>query len=277
MPLLLSLEPTVATNSPRAEASALAYIIYTSGTTGKPKGVAVEHRSFVNIASDISRRMSVTHQDRFLAITTLAFDISTLEIFMPLMFGATVVLTDQKTLLANNDLPQFIASHSVSLMQDAFFWHQVAQQYAETTLPVRALCGGEAVPHAVARWLSENTERAWNVYGPTETTVWSTADELLHGVDSVTIGRPLANTQCFILDERRRLLPPGVIGEMYISGLGVARGYYGNARQTQASFCRTYVPARRQPGSVASCTRRAIACVVCPTADLNTSADGITR
>ena len=117
MPLLLSLEPTVATNSPKAEASALAYIIYTSGTTGKPKGVAVEHRSFVNIASDISRRMSVTHQDRFLAITTLAFDISTLEIFMPLMFGATVVLTDQKTLLANNDLPQFIASHSVSLMQ----------------------------------------------------------------------------------------------------------------------------------------------------------------
>ncbi|MDI9229680.1 AMP-binding protein, partial [Serratia bockelmannii] len=147
------------------------------------------------------------------------------------------VLTDQKTLLANNDLPHFIASHSVSLMQGTpSFWHQVAQQYAETTLPVRALCGGEAVPHAVARWLSENTERAWNVYGPTETTVWSTADELLPGVDSVTIGRPLANTQCFILDERRRLLPPGVIGEMYISGLGVARGYYGNARQTQASF-----------------------------------------
>ena len=134
--------------------------------------------------------MSVTHQDRFLAITTLAFDISTLEIFMPLMFGATVVLTDQKTLLANNDLPQFIASHSVSLMQGTpSFWHQVAQQYAETTLPVRALCGGEAVPHAVARWLSENTERAWNVYGPTETTVWSTADELLPGVDSVTIAR----------------------------------------------------------------------------------------
>ncbi|HAU4336825.1 TPA: amino acid adenylation domain-containing protein [Serratia marcescens] len=119
----------------QAEASALAYIIYTSGTTGKPKGVAVEHRSFVNIASDISRRMSVTHQDRFLAITTLAFDISTLEIFMPLMFGATVVLTDQKTLLANNDLPQFIASHSVSLMQGTpSFWHQVVQQYAETTL-----------------------------------------------------------------------------------------------------------------------------------------------
>ncbi len=119
----------------QAEALALAYIIYTSGTTGKPKGVAVEHRSFVNIASDISRRMSVTHQDRFLAITTLAFDISTLEIFMPLMFGATVVLTDQKTLLANNDLPQFIASHSVSLMQGTpSFWHQVAQQYAETTL-----------------------------------------------------------------------------------------------------------------------------------------------
>ena len=172
-----------------------------------------------------------------------------------------MVLTDQKTLLANNDLPQFIASHSVSLMQRLLLASGRA-----------AICRDNATRSGIVRWGSgaacggalvvENTERAWNVYGPTETTVWSTADELLPGVDSVTIGRPLANTQCFILDERRRLLPPGVIGEMYISGLGVAREYYGNARQTQA-FCRTYVPARRQPGSVASCTRRAIACVVC--------------
>ena len=142
MPLLLSLEPTVATNSSKAEASALAYIIYTSGTTGKPKGVAVEHRSFVNIASDISRRMSVTHQDRFLAITTLAFDISTLEIFMPLMFGATVVLTDQKTLLANNDLPQFIASHSVSLMQGRLL---LASGRA-------AICRDNATRSGIVRW-----------------------------------------------------------------------------------------------------------------------------
>ncbi len=221
----------------QADVSSLAYIIYTSGTTGKPKGVAVEHRSFVNIASDISRRMSLTHYDRFLAITTLAFDISTLEIFMPLMFGATVVLTEQKTLLAKNDLPDFIDRYSISLMQGTpSFWHQVSQQYVDTKLPVRALCGGEALPYVVARWLSENTEHAWNVYGPTETTVWSTAVELLPGIDKVTIGRPLANTQCFVLDEQRRLLPPGVIGEMYISGLGVARGYYGNERQTQASF-----------------------------------------
>ena len=127
---------------PKAEASALAYIIYTSGTTGKPKGVAVEHRSFVNIASDISRRMSVTHQDRFLAITTLAFDISTLEIFMPLMFGATVVLTDQKTLLANNDLPQFIASHSVSLMQGRLL---LASGRA-------AICRDNATRSGIVRW-----------------------------------------------------------------------------------------------------------------------------
>ena len=277
MPLLLSLEPTVATNSSQAEASALAYIIYTSGTTGKPKGVAVEHRSFVNIASDISRRMSVTHQDRFLAITTLAFDISTLEIFMPLMFGATVVLTDQKTLLANNDLPQFIASHSVSLMQGTPSFgirsrsNMPRQRYPFGHCAVGKRCrmrwrvGCQKTPSVRGMCMGQPKRR----FGLPRM-------NCCLGLIASPL-RPLANTQCFILDERRRLLPPGVIGEMYISGLGVARGYYGNARQTQASFCRTYVPARRQPGSVASCTRRAIACVVCPTADLNTSADGITR
>ncbi|TLE10781.1 non-ribosomal peptide synthetase [Vibrio cholerae] len=215
----------------------LAYIIYTSGTTGTPKGVAVRQRNFVNIASDFSQKIGLTEDSRMLALTTLAFDISTLELFMPLMFGAGVVLSDQKKLLDMNILKQSLENNDVSHIQATpSFWRQVVSDFEGQYLDITVLCGGEAVPIDVAQGLAKLTRDAWNVYGPTETTVWSTAYHLAATNQRVYIGKPLANTQCYVLNDVMQPVAPGVIGELYIAGEGVSAGYFNQPELTSGAF-----------------------------------------
>ncbi|WP_152442656.1 non-ribosomal peptide synthetase [Nocardiopsis kunsanensis] len=223
----------------------LAYVIHTSGTTGKPKGVAVEHRNFANIAADIGDCLGIGPKDRMLAVTTIAFDISTLEVFLPLMRGACVVLAAQGDLLDPGRLISLVDEVGVTVMQATpSLWQLVAQRLEGRTLAVRALCGGEALPPRLASTLAEKVDECWNVYGPTETTVWSTRHRVTGPTARVPIGRPVANTRCWILDERGRPLPPGVVGELYIGGSGVARGYLHDDELTASRF----VPDPLAPG-----------------------------
>nr|CCA29202.1 non-ribosomal peptide synthetase [Myxococcus xanthus] len=222
---------------------ALAYVIYTSGTTGKPKGVAVEHQSFVNIATDISARLSFTPGDRILAVTTVAFDISTLELLMPLMRGGSLVVAEQADLLDPSKLLFLIEEVGVSVVQATpSLWQTIVPHLKGRKLAIRALCGGEALPPSLAGQLVASVIECWNVYGPTETTVWSTTFLLDEHESRVLIGRPLANTQCYVLDAEQQPLPPGVPGELYIGGQGLARSYLNAPELTATRFVPNPLP-----------------------------------
>lgn len=215
----------------------LAYVIYTSGTTGIPKGVAIEHRSFSNIAADISKRIELSRTDCLLAVTTVAFDISTLEIHMPLMYGASVVLVEQQDLLEIDSLLSLIERHKITVMQATpSLWQQVVGNLSGKTLPIKALCGGEALPCSLMQSLHKTVDKLWNVYGPTETTVWSTVYAL--GDDDLVplIGKPIANTTCYVLDDDLNPVAPGVYGELFIGGLGLARCYWDAPELTDSLF-----------------------------------------
>ncbi len=221
-------------------ATDFAYVIYTSGTTGQPKGVAIEHRSLINILTSIAKTIEFQATDCVLAVTTIAFDISTLEIFMPLIFGGRIVLADQEDLLNTQKLIALIENNNVTIAQATpSLWQLIAQDLKSHRLNIKVLCGGEALPSSLARDLLHCSNRVWNVYGPTETTVWSTILEINdHTIQDpvVPIGYPIANTQCYILDKKQRLLPRGVIGELFIGGQGVARGYFNSDDLTKQKF-----------------------------------------
>ncbi|MFF4287266.1 amino acid adenylation domain-containing protein [Streptomyces sp. NPDC001633] len=214
----------------------LAYVIYTSGTTGRPKGVAVEHKSYVNIAEDIGRCINFRPGERMLAVTTIAFDISTLEIFMPLLHGGTVVLAGRADLLDVGKLIGLIEQGVAIVQATPSLWHLITQSLDGKRLPVRALCGGEALSPQLAAVLAASVDVCWNVYGPTETTVWSTRHLLTPEAPEPLIGRPVANTRVYVLDEELQPLPPGVAGELYIGGSGLARGYLGAPELTASRF-----------------------------------------
>ncbi|MDQ1015677.1 non-ribosomal peptide synthetase [Streptomyces afghaniensis] len=216
--------------------SDLAYVIYTSGTTGRPKGVAVEHRSFLNIAQDIGRCVGFRRGERMLAVTTVAFDISTLELYMPLLHGGTVVLAGRADLLDVARLVELIEDGVSVVQATPSLWHLITQNLGGRRLPVRALCGGEALPAQLADVLVATVEQCWNVYGPTETTVWSTRRLLTPDDSRPLIGIPVANTRCYVLDEELQPLPPGVVGELCIAGAGLARGYLNSPELTASRF-----------------------------------------
>jgi amino acid adenylation domain-containing protein len=208
--------------------SGAAYAIYTSGSTGRPKGVVVSHQGLTNLLLDMRERLALTNGDRMLALTTVAFDISALELFAPLISGASVVMAESSLLLEPASLQEAVVRSGVTVMQATpTLWREVLENCGNCFSSVRALAGGEALPADVARNLVASSAGAMNVYGPTETTVWSTAEVLGGSFPGpvAAIGRPIADTQVFVMDEGLRLVPPGVAGELYVAGAGVARGY----------------------------------------------------
>ncbi|MEW6737016.1 MAG: amino acid adenylation domain-containing protein, partial [Acidobacteriota bacterium] len=215
----------------------LAYVIYTSGSTGKPKGVQISHHALINIIYSLLKQTNFSQQDELLAITSLSFDIAALELFMPLITGAKVILATSEVTADVAKLLALIVDSAATFMQATpTTWKMLIDAGWQGAKLLKVLCGGEALTAQLAEQLLANSKELWNLYGPTETTIWSTALHIDSLNDVVSIGRPLANTQIYLLDDTLQLVPVGIIGELYIGGSGLARGYLGRPDLTAEKF-----------------------------------------
>ncbi|WP_187299439.1 non-ribosomal peptide synthetase [Nitrospira moscoviensis] len=219
------------------EPSDLAYVLYTSGSTGKPKGVAICHRSLVNFLWSMKSVPGCSSRDRLLAVTTLSFDIAGLELYLPLIVGGTVELVDRRTATDGHALKALLKNSRSTIMQATpATWRMLIDAGWEATPDLTVLCGGEALSRDLADRILERAGSLWNMYGPTETTIWSTVSPVARGDAEITIGRPIANTQLYVLDAALRPVPIGVPGELYIGGEGLALGYHRRPDLTAERF-----------------------------------------
>jgi amino acid adenylation domain-containing protein len=218
--------------------SNLAYVIYTSGSTGKPKGVQLEHRSVVNFLCSMQKEPGLNCSDTLLAVTTLSFDIAGLEIYLPLLTGARLVIANRASTYDGQLLAQLLAKSKASVMQATpATWRLLFESGWKGDRQLKVLVGGEALSADLARELASKCGPVYNMYGPTETTIWSSVYRV-HGHDEklVPIGKPIANTTFHILDSERRPVPVGFEGELYIGGEGLARGYFERPELTRDKF-----------------------------------------
>ncbi|AXC54206.1 non-ribosomal peptide synthetase [Bacillus spizizenii] len=215
-----------------------AYIIYTSGSTGRPKGVVVTQKSLSNFLLSMQEAFSLGEEDRLLAVTTVAFDISVLELYLPLISGAQIVIAKKETIREPQALAQMIENFDITIMQATpTLWHALVTSEPEKLRGLRVLVGGEALPSGLLQALQDLHCSVTNLYGPTETTIWSAAAFLEEGLKGVPpIGKPIWNTQVYVLDNGLQPVPPGVVGELYIAGTGLARGYFHRPDLTAERF-----------------------------------------
>ena len=224
------------TNAHVTPPDATAYLMYTSGSTGKPKAVRVSRRNLTNLLVDMTARTGITQQDVLLAVTTLSFDISLLELFMPLIAGAEIGIADAETAADPLLLSQRLATGRYSMMQTTpTRWQMLLDTGWRKPAALKALTGGEALPPAVLAALTADGDKILNLYGPTETTIWSTAI-WLGSNDPVTLGRPIADTHIWLLDRQGNPVQTGQLGEIAISGAGVSQGYHQRPELTAAQF-----------------------------------------
>lgn len=215
----------------------LAYVIYTSGSTGRPKGVEVEHRNVVAFLESMRREPGLRPDDTLLSLTTLSFDMAVPEVWLPLMVGARLVLASRAQIMRATELLVLMNKVDATFMQGTpVLWRSLVESGWAGKPNLRAVCGGEALPRNLAASLVPRVSELWNLYGPTETTVWSTMEHVTDPEKPISVGRPIANTTVFILDESGHNVGPDAIGELCIGGEGVARGYRGRADLTAESF-----------------------------------------
>jgi amino acid adenylation domain-containing protein len=230
-------QDTTHTKLPETRPENLAYVLYTSGSTGKPKGVAIPHSAVVNFLRSMQREPGFSANDRLLAVTTLSFDIAGLELYLPLVSGGTCVIASREDNYDPARLMERIQQSQCTVMQATpATWRALIEAGWEGSNNLKMLCGGEALPHDLAAALLPRCAELWNMYGPTETTIWSTIQKVTSVDGPVPIGRPIANTQVFILDGHRQLVPTGIVGELYIGGTGLARGYLDRPELTAERF-----------------------------------------
>jgi amino acid adenylation domain-containing protein len=205
----------------------LAYVIYTSGSTGSPKGVEISHRSLMNFLFAMRQQFAVTSADAVLAVTTISFDIAILELLLPLICGGRVVLASREQAADATELISLLDEQRISIMQATpTTWRLMLAAQWTGAAGLKVLCGGEQWSDDLADSLLSRCGSLWNMYGPTETTIWSAARRIQAG-DRVLIGRPIANTQFYVLAPNGDPQPIDMPGELYIGGAGVARGYRG--------------------------------------------------
>lgn len=215
-----------------------AYVIYTSGSTGAPKGVVVEHRSLSNLLDSMAAEPGMRAGDVLLAVTTPSFDIAALEMFLPLWVGGRVAMASTAEATDPYRLAAALDSVGATIMQATpASWQMLVDAGLPGRRNLRALCGGEALPGALAARLSATCAEVWNLYGPTETTIWSMASRVDNtDLDPLPLGRPIAGTRLYVVDSHDRLAPVGVPGELLIAGRGVARGYWRRPELTAQRF-----------------------------------------
>ncbi|BAY65333.1 amino acid adenylation domain-containing protein [Calothrix brevissima NIES-22] len=215
----------------------LAYIIYTSGSTGKPKGVQIPHIALSNFLYSMKQAPGLKSQDKLLAVTTYSFDIAALEIFLPLIVGACLIVASQEVIGDGIQLLAKIKASKATVMQATpATWKLLLASGWDENLQLKILCGGEALSAPLASQLLQRCSSLWNMYGPTETTIWSAASQIKTVNKTVTISSPIANTQLYILDQYNQLVPDGVAGELCIGGAGLARGYFNRPDLTVEKF-----------------------------------------
>jgi amino acid adenylation domain-containing protein/non-ribosomal peptide synthase protein (TIGR01720 family) len=228
------------------ENNQLAYVIYTSGSTGRPKGVQIQHQSVVNFLLSFREKLQITAADTLVAVTTLSFDIAGLELFLPLISGAMLVVADKETTRDGFKLAQLLQESQATVMQATpTTWRLLLTAGWKPNNSFCALCGGEAMPVELAASLLDKVD-LWNVYGPTETTIWSAVKKIKQKEDALSIGREIANTSIYILDNAGNPVPEGIIGELFIGGMGLARGYRQKAALTAERFVPH--PFSKEPG-----------------------------
>jgi amino acid adenylation domain-containing protein/non-ribosomal peptide synthase protein (TIGR01720 family) len=228
----------------------VAYVIYTSGSTGKPKGVQIPHSAVVNFLNSMSKKPGLTSADTLLAVTTLSFDIAGLELYLPLVCGARLLLVSRETTQAGEKLKEILEQKGVTAMQATpATWRLLLAAGWLGDRHLKILCGGEALPRDLASHLLGACGSLWNVYGPTEATIWSTIDQVSSS-GPITIGRPLDNTEIYLLSRRLEPVPVGVPGELLIGGAGLSRGYRGRPDLTAEKFiAHPFAELRKEPGA----------------------------
>ena len=213
-----------------------AYVIYTSGSTGRPKGVVVSHGALMNLLCSMAREPGLEATDRLAAVTTISFDIAGLELYLPLLVGARIELVTGETASDGPALAELLESQGITVLQATPATWRILLEAGWGGAPrLRAFCGGEPLPSDLAESLLGRVSELWNLYGPTETTIWSTAARVERASD-ITIGRPVANTEVYIVGGSGKLQPIGGTGEIWIGGAGVASGYHGRPELTAERF-----------------------------------------
>ncbi|MEO0869968.1 MAG: amino acid adenylation domain-containing protein, partial [Cyanobacteria bacterium J06642_11] len=221
----------------------LAYVIYTSGSTGKPKGVQIPQRALINFLNSMHLTLGMTEEDLLLSVTTLSFDIAALEVFLPLITGARLVLMSRDVAMDGSQLLERLSTSNATFMQATpATWRLLLAAGWQGGQPLKVLCGGEALDNSLAADLVTRGTEVWNLYGPTESTIWSAVYQLesqrkpAATEGTIPIGRPIANTQIYLLDHNLQPVPIGVAGELYLGGDGLARGYLNRPELTQEKF-----------------------------------------
>lgn len=215
----------------------LAYVIYTSGSSGQPKGVEIEHRAVVNCLTAIDRQIAFSAGAIWLAVTTISFDIAALELFLPLCKGARIILAGRQECGDGAKLMARVASSGANIIQATpSLWQLLCDRGWRSPAGFTVLCGGEALPGALAERLLDGAAALWNLYGPSEATIWSTMARITKEQKTIAIGRPIANTEIYILDKSLQPVAIGIAGELYIGGAGLARGYRNRQDLTEEKF-----------------------------------------
>ncbi len=217
--------------------ASVAYVMHTSGSTGRPKGVVVSHGAVSNFLAAMAREPGITSTDTLLAVTTMSFDISVLELFLPIFTGATVHLVDREVAADGRRLLEILKRESISVMQATpATWRLLLAAGWDSSPELKVLCGGESLSQDLASELVRRAGQVWNVYGPTECTIWCTTARIKDASQPVTIGRPISNTRAHILDEDRKRQLPGVAGELFVGGRCLANCYLNQEKLTAERF-----------------------------------------
>jgi nonribosomal peptide synthetase DhbF len=227
----------------------LAYVLYTSGSTGTPKGVNITHGALANFLVSMRERPGLAASDVLAAVTSISFDIAGLDLYLPLLAGARMELVSRQVATDGRALGELLRASGATVLQATpSTWRMLLETNWRPAQGFRAFCGGEALSRTLADEILEHVDELWNLYGPTETTIWSTLDQVERDGAPISIGRPIGNTQVYVLDQAGEPVPIGVTGEICIGGAGVAEGYLKRPALTAERFVAdpfAAVPGRR--------------------------------
>ena len=225
----------------------LAYVIYTSGSTGKPKGVQVPHRAVVNLLTSMAKSLRMGTNDVFPALASFAFDMSIPELYLALVTGGSVAVGRRHLAGDGEELARFLRENKATVVHATPTTWGLLLEAGFTGAGLKRVIGAEALPPELCSRLVDAEASLFNFYGPTETTVWSTVHHFQRRDEPVVVGRPIANTQVYILDQSLQPAPIGVVKEIYIAGDGVAHGYLNRPDLTAEKFVAN--PFARTPGA----------------------------